>query len=140
MAAIESTLVMGVVLLGIVAVIGFIRDWERTPDTGADQATTLVALFRRPVTWAVLFVAGVTLSAVAATAYVGGENVLGIGPGLGELALIAIGLSLLVGFLYGGLYSVYRSRGLGQAQAAGVSSVLLGLLFILVVAVHLVMG
>lgn len=140
MVAIESTLLMGAVLLGIVVVIGLIRDWERTPSTGENQMSSFVGLFKRPATWTVLFVGIVALFGVGALAYVDGSNALGLGPAMGELILVAGGVLLLTVFIYGGLYTGYRNRGLKEAQAAGISSILLGGLFILVIGAVLLTG
>lgn len=137
MVAIESTLLMGAVLLGIVIAVGLGRDWERTPTTGEDQVTTLVNLFKQPITWSVLFVVAVLLFAIGALAYVDGPNVLGLGQAAGELLLIAGSAVSVVMFVFGGLYAAYRNRGLKQAQAVGVSSVLLGLILVGVIGVML---
>lgn len=137
MAAIESTILMGLVLLGIVAAIGVLRDWERIPRTDGDKAESLVGLFRKPVTWTVLFVVFALLFVVGAIAFVDGTNVLGIGPAMGELILIGGFGAVLVGFLFAGLYAAGKNRGLKASQAVGASSIVLGFLFILAIAVML---
>jgi hypothetical protein len=137
MAAIESTILMGLVLLGIVAAIGVLRDWERGPRSGDDRAASLVGLFRKPVTWTVLFVVFALLFVVGALAFVDGTNVLGIGPAMGELILVGGFGAVLVGFLFAGLYAAAKNRGMKGAQAAGASSIVLVFLFIAVVAVLL---
>lgn len=137
MAAIESTILMGAVLLGIVAAIGVLRDWERGPRSGGDRAAALVGVFRKPVTWTVLFVVFALLFAVGAIAYVEGSNPLGIGPAMGELILVAGFGAVLVGFLFAGLYAAAKNRGMKGAQAAGASSIVLAFLFIGAIAVML---
>lgn len=137
MAAIESTILMGLVLLGIVAAIGVLRDWERTPRSDGDRAASLVGVFRKPVTWTVLFVVFALLFVIGAIAFVDGTNVLGIGPSMGELILVGGFGTVLVGFVYAGLYATAKNRGMKGAQAVGASSIVLAFLFIGVVAVLL---
>lgn len=137
MAAIQSTVVMGLVLLGIIAAIGVVRDWERTPGSGEDHAASVVEVFRKPVTWTVLFVVMALVVSVGAVAFVDGSSVLGISPAAGELILLAGSGVILVGFLFAGLYAAARNRGLREAQAVGASSIVLGFLFIGVIAVVL---
>ena len=140
MAAIESTLLMGAVLLVIVVAIGFARDWERSPAPNKDQVASLVGVLRGPMVWTVGFVLLALLFMAGAIAFVGGENVLGIGPDVAELLLLAgFGIVMTV-FLFVGLYAGARNRGLKGAQAAGIGSILLGLLAVVVISLRLLMA
>jgi len=137
MAAIESTLLMGGVLLVVVLAIGLVRDWERSPTPERNQAASVIGVFRNPMTWTVGFVVFALLLAVGATAFVGGSNVLGIGQTGGELILFSVFGTAIVGFLFVGLYAAGRNRGLKDAQAAGIGSILLALLVVVVIALRL---
>jgi hypothetical protein len=87
-------------------------------------------VFRQPVTWTVLFVVMALVFSIGTVAFVGGTNVLGIGPAIGELILLSGFGAVLVGFLFAGLYAAARNRGLREAQAVGASSIVLGFLLI----------
>ena len=140
MAAIESTLLMGAVLLVIIVTIGVVRDWERSPAPDGDQAASLIAAVRSPIALTVGFVALALLLMVGAVAFVGGSDVLGIGTGTGELILMGGFGTVMIGFLFAGLYAAARNRGLKDAQAAGIGSIILGLLLVVVIALQLLMA
>ena len=57
MAAIESTLLMGGVLLVIIVSIGLVRDWERSPGPDTSKAASMSDALSNPVVWTVGFVA-----------------------------------------------------------------------------------
>lgn len=141
MATIESplggTLLMGLVLLAVILAIGVLRDWERSPGSGEDRAASLVGALRSPVVWTVGFVGFALLFMVGAIAFVGGSTVLGIGPGIGELILLGGVGAVMVGFLFTGLYAAAKNRGLKSAQAAGIGSIVLGFLVIVVISLQL---
>jgi hypothetical protein len=137
MAAIQSTVLMGGVLLVVILAIGVVRDWERSPAPETGQAASVIELFRNPMTWTVGFVVLALLVVIGAVAFVGGSNVLGIGQGEGELILLSVFGVGIVGFLLVGLYTAGRSRGLKNAQAAGIGSILLAFLFMIVIALRL---
>ena len=137
MAAIQSTVLMGGVLLVVILAIGVVRDWERSPAPETGQAASVIELFRNPMTWTVGFVVLALLVVIGAVAFVGGSNVLGIGQGEGELILLSVFGVGVVGFLLVGLYTAGRSRGLKNAQAAGIGSILLAFLFMIVIALRL---
>jgi hypothetical protein len=137
MAAIESTLLMGAVLLVIIVAIGLIRDWERSPAPEKDQAASLVGALRSPMVWTVGFVVLALLFMFGAVAFVGGSTVLGIGSGTAELLLVGGFGAAMAGFLFAGLYAAARNRGLKGAQAAGIGSIILGLLAVVVISLRL---
>ena len=137
MTAIGSTVLMGGVLLVIILAIGVIRDWERTPTPEGSQVGSVVEMLRNPITWTVGFVVFALLLVVGATAFVGGSNVLGLGQAEGELILLGVFGSAIVGFLFVGLYAAGRNRGLKDAQAAGIGSILLALLLVVVISLQL---
>jgi hypothetical protein len=140
MAAIESTLLMGGVLLVIIVATGLARDWERSPATDRDQAASLVDVFRSPITWTVGFVTLALLLAAGAIAFVGGSDVLGIGRNAGELILMGVFGALMAGFVFAGLYATARNRGLKGAQAAGLGSIILGLLLVVGISLRLLLS
>jgi uncharacterized integral membrane protein len=137
MAAIESTVLMGGVLLVIILAIGLVRDWERSPTPERNQVGSVIEVFRNPMTWTVGFVVFALLLVIGATAFVGGSNVLGIGQAEGELILLGVFGTAIVGFLFVGLYTAGRNRGLKDAQAAGIGSILLALLVVAVISLRL---
>lgn len=137
MAAIESTVLMGGVLLVVILAVGVIRDWERSPAPETGQTASVIELFRNPITWTVGFVVLALLVVIGAVGFVGGSNVLGIGQAEGELILLSVFGVAIVGFLFVGLYSAGRSRGLKDAQAAGIGSILLALLLVVVISLRL---
>jgi len=141
MATLESplggTLLMGLVLLAVILAIGVVRDWERSPGSGRDRVASLAGALRSPVVWTVGFVGFALLFMVGAIAFVGGSTVLGIGPGTGELILLGgIGVVMTV-FLFTGLYAAAKNRGLKGAQAAGIGSIVLGLLVVVAISLRL---
>lgn len=138
MAAIESTILMSIVFLSIIAALVFIRDWERAQSSGLDRMTVLIQTLGHPVAWTVIFIFGAGLFALGAIGYVGGSGVIGLGSSVGEMILIGAGISVFVVFLFGGLYAASRNRGMKDAQAAGLSSIALGLLFVFAIAMVLV--
>jgi hypothetical protein len=140
MAAIESTLLMGAVLLVIIVGIGFVRDWERSPAPGKDQAASLVGAVRSPMAWTVGFVLLALLFMVGAVAFVGGSGAIGIDQQAGEVILIGGSVAVMAGFLFAGLYAGARNRGLKGAQAAGIGSIILGLLAIVAISLRLLMN
>jgi len=139
MAAIESTLLMGGVLLAIVVAIGLVRDWERSPGPDTDRATSVAGVLSSPVAWTLGFFALALLFAVSAIGYVGGSDVIGIGAATGELILVAGFGLVMTGFLFAGLYAAARNRGMKSAQAAGSGSIVIGLLAVVVISIRLLM-
>jgi len=139
MVAIESTLLTGFVLLVVFVGIGLMRDWERVPGSGEDRTASVVDALRSPMAWTVGFVVLALLFSVAAIAAVGGSSVIGVGQGTGELILLGGFGAVMSGFLFGGLYAMMRNRGLKGAQAAGMGSIVLGLLFVVGIAVKLLL-
>ncbi len=137
MAAIQSTVLMGGVLLVVMLAIGLVRDWERSPAPKTSQAASVVEVFRNPITWTVGFVVFALLIVIGAVGFVGGSNVLGIGRSEGELILLSVFGVAIVGFLFVGLYTAGRNRGLKNAQAAGIGSILLALLLVVVISLRL---
>jgi uncharacterized integral membrane protein len=137
MAAIQSTVLMGGVLLVVILAIGLVRDWERSPAPEMSQGASVVEVVRSPMTWTLGFVVLAVLIVIGAIGFVGGSNVLGIGRSEAELILLSVFGVAIVGFLFVGLYAAGRNRGLKNAQAAGIGSILLAFLLVVVISLRL---
>lgn len=135
-----STLVMGVVLVGVWFVVARLRHWERysLPATDA-QASRATRAAKTPGTWTVGFLLAAFLAGGGAILLVSdlGASIALASP---VVLLSAVFALLLVGYLLWGVYHAVRVRGLGSAQAALAGVWTLGLLFVGAIAVTLVLG
>lgn len=137
--ALASTVVTGVVLLAILAVVFRLRRWQH-PAPDVEGGADLVRAANGPLGWSVaFFVVALGLMGLAVL-YTSGEPVAGLDQAaLGLLVLLV----LLAVFGFAGLVAVYsalRGRGLSSAQAAGVSSVLVATLLLAAIVVQLFVG
>ncbi len=135
LANVASTVLMGLLLIGVVVAVIRGRDWydySPTPGDG-DLGEALLALARRPVTWMVTFfvlVAGfgaATVLLVTDASLPGGSGLIWAGFGV-----------VLGGFAFLGAYSAARTRGRPNAQAVAEGAFLVGLLLVAVIAARLV--
>lgn len=138
--ALASTLVTGAVLAALLLVVLRGRQWEAPGDTPGEGLLGLARRANGPLGWSVAFFAVAFGFTAVGVAYVSGEPLLGLDQaalGLAVVALVAVvfGVAAL-----GGVYAAVRGRGLNSAQAAGVSSALLGGLFLVAVVVQLFVG
>ena len=123
-----STVLMGLVLFALIAVVAWGRDWRRVGDA-EPTPRTIGRVLGGPTTWTVLFALVALGAAAGAVAVVGGAGV--DIPGETVVAGLVAALGLLVAiYLFAGVYASARSRGLGRAPAVGLGSVVLGLLFL----------
>lgn len=140
MAAIDlvSTLVTGLVLLITVVTVLRIRKWERSePLFKAEHDVS--SLLENPTALTGIFLVLALGFTVGAIAYVGGISV-GIDPAvIGQLLIAAFGVVVLLFVLFG-VYIAARARGLSSAPAVGVSSVLLGILVLVIILGRLIMA
>lgn len=131
------TLLTGLFLLVIVAVIAGIRNWQRetpAPDEGPGLVSRALG---SPLVWTAAFAALSLGIAGLAVLFVGGTSVPEVNRDAVGLALFLSVLLVIAGYLGVGIYSAAHSRGMKSAQAAAISSVVLGTLFLLVVLVRL---
>lgn len=135
-----STAVTGVVLVAIAGLVLLAREW-RAP--AAEPGAGLARLGRAangPLGWSVGFFAVAFGLTAVGVAYVSGGPVAGLDQAtLGVLFAVAIALVFGVAAVASVYYAV-RGRGLNPAQAAGVSSALLGGLFLVSIVVRLFVG
>jgi len=140
-----STALMGLLVVATFVAVARIGGQRSAP--GVESASrydavvgTLGDVARKPVTWAVTFVAiavgigGITLLAVGS---------FGLPEGLSgtflTLAYAAVGL-LLTGFVFLGAYFGARGRGLGNAHGVAAGSFAAGLVFLVIIAAQLLVG
>lgn len=138
--ALASTVVTGAVLLALLVVVLRAREWQAPGDRPGEGLASRLEAANGPLGWSVgFFVVAFGLTTVA-VAYVSGASVGALDQaGLG--LLLAVSMATVFGLAaLGGVYAAVRGRGLNSAQAAGVSSALLGALFLLAIVVQLFVG
>ncbi|MFB6150836.1 MAG: hypothetical protein ABEJ40_03430 [Haloarculaceae archaeon] len=134
-----STLVMGLIAIGVVAVVLRGRRWEQyTPqaaydlDAGGPRRSGISRFASAPSTWTATFLLLAVGFLVGVTASFGG--------GISGPALIAA-LAVVTGaYFVGGVYLAMREHGRPSAQAAAGSVLVLGLLLAGAIAVKLLLG
>jgi hypothetical protein len=139
--ALMSTVVMGAALLAILAVVLRLRDWQHpTPSIAGAGAGNVAKRANGPLGWSIAFFV-VAFGVMGLTVlYVTGEPVAGLdSESLGWLALGVIGVVFSIGAL-GAVHAAVRSRGLNSAQAAAVSSTLVGVLILSAIVARLLWG
>jgi len=135
-----STLVMGLLAIGVVVLVVRARRWRHYTPTAAYSMDAggglpksgLARVAGATSTWTaayVLLVLGVLAGAIVALSGVVSET--------GVIVGLVVGV---VVYLVGGVYLAMRGNGRPSAQAAAGSAVTLGLLFVLGIAVKLVLG
>jgi hypothetical protein len=139
---IASTVVMGLLVVGVVALVLRSRRWQQYQpqaaygqlDAGGSQPQSLFGRFvSTPSVWTVTFFVLALGLLVGATVAVSGT---GGGSGLGMIAGLGV---VLVGYVVGGVYAVLRQHGRPKAQAVAASVVAFGALFLLAVTVNLLL-
>ena len=137
------TLLSGLILLAMVVLVLRLRRWRRDPGTvGAARSADVVFAdaLHNPTTWTVGFLVLVLVAVAGALAMVGALPVPeSAQPIVGTAMLVGLGL-VLGGFVFAGVYASVRNRGYGSAPAAGMGSLVLGLLALLVVVTQLFLG
>lgn len=137
--ALLSTVITGAALLAVLAVVFRLRDWQHPSPSVASAAGT-ARRANGPLGWSIaFFVIAFGLTGLAIL-YATGEPVAGLEPA--AIGMLVLGTVLTV-FGVGSLVAVYgavRSRGLNSAQAAGLSSLLLGTLVLVAIAAQLLLS
>lgn len=138
--ALLSTVVTGVVLLVVIAVVLRIRRWEHPAPSVAVDTGSVTQRVNGPLGWSIAFFVGTFLVMGFGMLYAAGEPMAGLEPATLELGLIAsLGAVILVAIVVA-VYGAVKSRGLNNAQAAAVSSGLFLLLFLAAIVVQLFTG
>jgi len=144
------TLLSGLVLLAIGAIVLRLRRWRHGPEelrgtstgirrpSSADQA--IAEAIRSPTTWTVGFLLLVAVAVVGALAVVGAVPLPESVQPLVVTALVILAALVFAGFVFAGVYASVRSRGYGSAPAVGMGSLAVGLVAIVVVVVRLFLG
>jgi len=139
-AYLASTLLMGLLGVGVVVLVLRGRHWENyRPQAayglqagGGAPASPLSKVAGATSTWTVAFF-------VLALGFLGAVIVTASGA-IGGTAVIA-GLAVaVVAFLVGGVYVALRGNGRSSSVAAAASAMTLGLLFIAIIALNLILG
>jgi len=147
-----STVVMGLLMVGVAVAIVRIANWRQRPAVasaregprGSEEGDVLGrygaaigAATRTPATWYVAFF-------VLVFGFVGGALALVTSPPeIGGVVFLVLGLAfgaVLCGFLVWGIYSSGRYRGLASAQAAMAGAWALGSLLIVAITVKLLVS
>lgn len=139
-AYLASTLVMGLLAVGIVALVVRGRRWRQyTPQAaygmdagGGRPASALSKISGATSTWTVAYL-------LLVLGFLAGAVVTLSGALPGPAVIVGLAAALLV-YLVGGVYVAMRGNGRPSAQAAAGSAVVLGLLFVLAISVKLVLG
>lgn len=137
-----STLLMGLLLLVLTAGVLRFRNWRReAPDTVGERSASIATdVIYDPNTWGIVFfflAVGITAGALV---LVGGLTVPGMDGAAVEPVLIgAFGL-LIASLLFGGIYTAARSRGAARSLAIALGTGVLGLVFIVGIAVQLLIS
>ena len=146
------TLLSGLVLLAIVVLVLRIRRWRRGPTElrgyttfrpsreGDAASAGLTAALRDPAAWSVGFLLLVLVAVAGTLAAVGAMPVPESVQPLVTTVLLVLAAVVLGGFVFAGVYSSVRSRGYGSAPAAGLGTLVVGFLALLVVVVNLFVG
>lgn len=140
MAAIDfaSTLITGLVLLIILVGVSRARNWEHDEPLFKREESLTTVLYS-PATWTIAFLFIALIFTGGAIAYIGGLPV-GIETELIGFALMGLFGVIVLGFLFVGIYTTARNRGLSSAPAVGVSSATLGILVLAVILVRLIIN
>lgn len=138
--ALVSTAVTGVVLLAIIVAVLRVREWRDPTPATEDGLANLARSANGPLGWSVTFFV-VTFGVMGlAVLYAVGAPVAGVTHATVGLMLVTVIAAVFVGASLVAVYAASRGRGLNSAQAAGLSSALLGVLFVVAVVVQLFVG
>ncbi|OYR67669.1 hypothetical protein DJ71_21625 [Halorubrum sp. E3] len=140
-----STALMGLLVVSTFVAVAQIGGKRTAP--GAESVSRYDAITgvlgdiaRKPVTWAVSFVAiTVGIGAVALLAVGNFGLPEGLSGSLLTLVYVAVGI-LLTGFVFLGAYFGARGRGLGNAHGVAAGSFASGLVFLVLIAAELLIG
>lgn len=132
---------IGILLLGVVAALigrgsrGYTLPARITSEEGEPSRFARAA--RSPAVWTLAFVGAALGLAGAALAFVG---VISLPEGTRAVAGLALAAGtglLLLFYVFYGTFASARARGLGSSQAAALGSWMIGLLFVVIIALKL---
>ena len=139
-AYLASTLVAGLLVIGVVVLVLRSRGWNQyTPlaaygmDSGAGRPRGgLSRMASSTNTWTIAYL-------VTVLAFLVGAIVTLSGAVSGQTIIVALVAAILV-YLVAGVYVAMRGNGRPSAQAAAGSAITLGMLFVLAISVKLILG
>jgi hypothetical protein len=132
-----SSLLMGILLIAIVVGILRFRQWRRGPDV-ADGTDLVERTLRSPATWTAVFVVIAIGLVLGVVAVVSGDS-LPLPEDFWSLMTLFLApfIVFLAFYLFAGVYSSARDRGLSSAPAVGLASAVLGFLLVAAIVVKL---
>lgn len=139
MSILTSTFLMGLVLLGILLLAGRYRNWRRAPEGRLVSEEPITDVFHSPTTWMIVFVAIAFLFTAGAIAVASEISLPGVGAQLGMIVGAGVGL-VIVAYTVLGTYFSAKARGFKTAQAVGLSSGVLGVLFLVAITIRLLLS
>jgi len=135
-----ASFLLGVLIVGGAVLLLSRSRFRYTPtygDDGEDLSSRLAAVARTPVAWTVGFLVLTLLAGGATVLAVGGFDVASGVSGGATALLAAVGIAVLVGYVFYGTFAAARSRGLHAAQSVAFGSWAVGLVLLVAVAVSL---
>lgn len=153
----SSTLLMGLFLIAILVIIARLRIESGASAATGERSTSaelpdvpagdLASSHRQPATdtetplsWVVGFLVVVLVVVAGAALFLGGVSLSASNTRLAGIVLALVLGGLLGGYLFSGVYLSVRSHGRVRSEATGVALWILGLLFVLLIAVKLIMA
>jgi len=138
-AYLASTLVMGLLAVGVVVLVLRARQWHRTPQAaygggagGGQSSSALSRAVDSTNTWTLTYL-------LLALGFLAGAVVSLSGAVSGPAVIVGL-VAVVVVYLVGGIYLAMRGNGRPSAQAAAASAVVLAVLVALGISVKLVLG
>lgn len=134
-----STLIFGVVLLGVATFIRGLRQWrDDKPDSESSGFDAISTMMKNPRTWFAAYAIGMLAAAGAAWAYIGGDAIPQAVSSASIIVLGAVlGIALLV-FIAQGTYAAVRGHGRSASQAAAMGGAAVGFTLVFLIAVRLI--
>lgn len=135
-----STVITGVVLLGIALFVRGLRERYDKPPDESSGFDAISAGVKDPRAWVVAYAVLILAAAGGAWAYIGGDA---IPEAVASASLLVLGGALGIGilvFVGAGTYSAVRGHGRSSSQAAAMGGAAIGFVLLAVIAVKLVVA
>lgn len=134
-----STLIFGVVLLGVAGFIRGLRHWrDDKPHSESSGFDAVSGAMKNPRVWIAAYAVGMIAAAGAAWAYIGGDA---IPQPVADVSLIVLGAVLGIAILVliaRGTYDAVRGHGRSASQAAAMGGAAVGFALVALIAVRLI--
>lgn len=136
-----STLVMGGLLLVVIALVLRLRRWQHPAPSGVETGVSAVQRqVNGPLGWSIAFFVATFAVLGLTIGYVSEGPVAGLEPATYGLAAAVVLGGVFTAAIVIAVYGAAKSRGLNNAQAAGVSATLFFSLFLVAIVVRLFLG